>query len=84
MGIAEEWELSMKLFDAAVKSPVRTWDPELLRNPGSESNLRNKVLTWAHDSPEIAVIIAADIMLYDIAKEIFKKQTTQHLGTVWD
>lgn len=73
----------MQLFDAVVESPVRKWDAALLRNPGQTSPKRDEVLQWAHQSAEIRKIIAGDLVLYDIALDIFKRQTNQVLGTIW-
>lgn len=83
VGITEHWELSMQLFDAVVESPVRKWDAELLRNPGQTSSKRDEVLQWAYQSPEIRLALAGDLVLYDIALDIFKGQTNRVLGSVW-
>ena len=63
VGIAEHWELSMALFDASVKSPVRKWNPKLVSNTGSRSERKQQVLEWAYLSPEIHRVIAADMLL---------------------
>lgn len=63
VGIAEHWELSMALFDARVKSPVRMWNPTLVSNSGSKSERKHTVLEWAYLSPEIHSIVAADLLL---------------------
>jgi len=34
VGIFEEWEVSMELFNATIKSPVRSWDAHLFLNQG--------------------------------------------------
>lgn len=73
----------MQLFDAVVRSPVWKWDAGMMHNTGNVSETRRKVLDWAYESEDIRSIIAADLMLYDIAKDIFKRQTGEILGTVW-
>lgn len=84
VGIFEEWELSMQLFDATVKSSVRRWDANVSLNHGVDVVGRDSLLQWAYISPEINVALAADILLYEYAVEVFKRQTSAVLGTVWD
>ncbi|CAM9685130.1 unnamed protein product [Ectocarpus sp. 12 AP-2014] len=79
----EYWDLSMELFNARVRSPVREWNMTLHSNAGVPSGLRYKVLRWAHDSPAVHRLIAADMLLYSFALSIFKRQTTEALGTNW-
>lgn len=83
MGIFEEWELSMQLFDATVSSPVQEWDSGEAVNPGPRSGEREMLLRWAHSSPEIRQAVGGDLMLYDLALSIFKRQTATELGVVW-
>lgn len=40
VGIFEEWDLSMELFDAKVVSSVRGWDKRVAHNPGPASPRR--------------------------------------------
>ncbi|CAM9540281.1 unnamed protein product, partial [Hapterophycus canaliculatus] len=80
VGIFEEWELSMRLFDATVSSPVQEWDSGEAVNPGPRSREREMLLRWAHSSPEIRQAVGGDLMLYDLALSIFKRQTTAALG----
>lgn len=63
VGIAEHWELSMALFGAKVKSPVRKWNPDLVSNSGSKSERKENVLEWAYLSPELHGVIAVDLLL---------------------
>lgn len=83
VGILEHWDLSMQLFDARVKSPVRSWRQIQMSNQGQLSGLRDEVLQWAHTSPEIHRTMATDLLLYEYAFSTFKLQTTASLGTVW-
>lgn len=83
VGILEHWDLSMQLFDARVRSPVRDWQNIQKSNPGQLSGLRDEVYQWAHMSPEIHRIMATDMLLYDYAMSVFKLQTAATLGTVW-
>ncbi|CAN0088367.1 unnamed protein product [Scytosiphon promiscuus] len=83
VGILEHWDLSMQLFDARVKSPVRSWQQIQMSNQGQLSGLRDEVLQWAHTSPEIHRVMATDLLLYEYAFSTFKLQTTASLGTVW-
>lgn len=83
VGILEYWDLSMELFDAKVKSPVRDWKVITKSNPGQQSDLRNDIYRWAHMSPEIHRVMATDILLYNYAVSVFKLQTTFTLGTIW-
>ncbi|CBN74365.1 expressed unknown protein [Ectocarpus siliculosus] len=83
VGIFEEWELSMELFDAVISSPVQQWGGEEAVNPGPKSSEREMLLRWAHSSPEIRQAVGGDLLLYDLALSIFKRQTAEALGTVW-
>lgn len=83
VGIFEERELTMKLFDATVRSPVREWSTQEHANPGHRSVEREKVLAWAYESPDIRRVLAGDLLLYDMAFAIFRRQTSEALGTVW-
>lgn len=83
VGILEHWDLSMQLFDAKVRSPVRDWQNIHKSNPGKLSGLRDHVYQWAHMSPQIHRIMATDMLLYDYALSVFKLQTAATLGTVW-
>lgn len=84
VGLMSEWELSMELFDATIKSPVRKWNHHETHNPGTESPEREALLKWAHVDPELRSILAADLLLYSFGVLIFKHQTSAILGTVWD
>lgn len=83
VGIFEEWELSMDLFDAVILSPVEQWGGEEAVNPGPKSSEREMLLRWAHSSPEIRQAVGGDLLLYDLALSIFKRQTAEALGVVW-
>lgn len=83
IGIFEEWELSMQLFDATVHSPVQRWTTSEAVNLGPQSARREALARWAHTSSEIRKAVAGDLLLYDLSLSIFKKQTTEVLGTVW-
>ncbi len=84
VGILEHWDLSMQLFDARVKSPVKDWVNINTSNPGQLSPEREEVTKWAHLSPEIHRVLATDMLLYDYSMSVFKLQTSATLGTVWD
>lgn len=84
VGILEHWDLSMQLFDARVRSPVRDWVNISKSNPGKLSPVRDEVTRWAHLSPEIHRVLATDMLLYDYAMSVFKLQTSATLGTVWE
>lgn len=83
VGIFEEWDLSMQLFNATVKSSVRSWDRSLALNPGLASPARHALLEWAYLSPEVNAALRADILLYEFALSIFKHQTSVALGVAW-
>eukprot|EP00752_Nemacystus_decipiens_P003296 g3050.t1 len=83
VGILEHWDLSMQLFDARVRSPVRDWQNIKKSNPGRLSGLRDEVYQWAQLNPDIHRIMATDMLLYDYALSVFKLQTVTTLGTVW-
>ncbi|CAB1104435.1 unnamed protein product [Ectocarpus sp. CCAP 1310/34] len=83
VGIMEHWDLSMQLFNARVRSPVREWNVFKQRNPGVMTGLRDEVLQWAHKSPAIHRVIGTDMLLYSFGLSIFKQQTTASLGTNW-
>lgn len=83
MGIFEEYDLSMQLFNATVKSSVRNWDAGMWLNHGVHDFGRVSLLQWAYLSPELNAVLAADILLYDFAVEVFKRQTHEALGKEW-
>lgn len=83
IGIMEHWDLSMQLFNARVRSPVRDWNVFKQANPGKMSGLRDEVLKWAHTSPEIHRAIGTDMLLYSYSLAVFKRQTREVLGTEW-
>ncbi|CAN0193658.1 unnamed protein product [Ascophyllum nodosum] len=83
VGIMEEWNLSMALFNAKVKSPVANWDSKIVRNPGLQSKGRQELLEWAFMSPRVHSILSADILLYHFAVAIFKRQAEETLGVDW-
>lgn len=70
----------MKLFNATVKSSVRDWGTTLNLNHGIEVEGRAELLEWAYLSPELNVVLAADMMLYDFALSLFRQQTREVLG----
>lgn len=84
VGILEEWDLSMQLFNATVKSSVREWGATMNLNGGIELEGRAELLEWAYLSPAINEALAADLMLYGFALELFRQQTKDVLGTEWD
>lgn len=84
VGILEEWDTTMELFNAKVKSPVRDWRTEQVSNPGTGSDVRDRLLSWAMQSPEIHRAMATDMLLYDYALAVFKQQTSEVLGKVWE
>ncbi|CAM9509143.1 unnamed protein product [Hapterophycus canaliculatus] len=83
IGIMDHWDLSMQLFNARVKSPVRDWNFFKQANPGKMSGLRDEVYQWAHTSSEIHRAIGSDMLLYSYSLAIFKQQTAAALGTDW-
>lgn len=84
MGIFEEWDVSMRLFDAKVVSPVKHWISDRPTNVGPQSEKRNTLLRWAHSSTGIRAAVAGDLLLYDLAVSIFHRQTSEALGMVWN
>lgn len=84
VGILEHWDLSMQLFNARVKSPVRDWQNIVKSNAGTLSGLREEISRWAHTSPEIHRTLATDMLLYDYAMSVFKLQTAKYLGVIWE
>lgn len=83
VGIFEQWELSMRLFDATVKSPVRRWNSPLAVNPGSRSPEREHLLEWAHTNADLHSLVSADLLLYEYALSLFRKQTRDALGVAF-
>ena len=84
VGIFEEWDLSMYLFDATIASPVQAWASNEPANPGPQSPRRQALLRWAHSSPAIREAVAGDLLLYDLAVSIFYRQTAEALGVDWE
>lgn len=83
IGVMEYWDLSMELFQAKVKSPVRDWRQKNHVNEGLDSASRKEISQLAHMSPQIHRALATDLLLYDYALSLFKIQTNVTLGTVW-
>lgn len=83
IGIFAHWELSMKLFDATIMSPVQSWDFRVAYNRGFLSDERRTLTRWALLEPEIHQLLAADILLYNYGVFVFKDQTSKALGVVW-
>lgn len=74
----------MGLFDATVRSPVKQWTDMAFRvNEGSETQRRRQLQEWALNSPEIRTIVEGDLLLYEHALSLFRSQTAEALGTVW-
>lgn len=80
---ALERELSMRLFNAKVKSPVRDWDATVAVNPGTQSAAREELLSWAYTDPELHRTLAADLLLYNYGLALFRQQTRVTLGVQW-
>lgn len=76
VGIFEEWSLSMKLFDSAVRTPVRQWDAFVEINRGTQSEGRQDLLEWAHADTDVNSILSIDLLLYEWAVALFKNQTS--------
>lgn len=84
VGIAEHWDISMELFDATLDSRVEKWTSTPHKNASKASkSTKTELLEWAMTSPEIAHILAADILFYSYALSTFKIQTAKILGTEW-
>lgn len=84
VGILEHWDLSMKLFDATIKSPIVRWADHVSKiNAGRWSHVRQELLRWAHKSEEILGVVKADLLLYEHGLTLFKRQTTESLGMIW-
>eukprot|EP00903_Cladosiphon_okamuranus_P008180 g7879.t1 len=86
VGILEHWDLTMELFNARVKSPVRDWKatPEPLNRVHEVySDFQQKIHEWARTSPDVHAVLATDLVLYDFALDVFKQQTAESLGTKW-
>eukprot|EP00903_Cladosiphon_okamuranus_P022162 g20381.t1 len=84
VGIMEHFDLSMELFNARVTSDVQDWTIHKQSvNAGKTNELREDVLAWAKTSPELHRVIEADILLYNYAVDLFKRQTAESLGTNW-
>lgn len=66
VGIFEEWELSMRLFNATVKSSVKNWEVNVALNQGVDDFGREALLQWAYLNPDINIALATDILLYDV------------------
>lgn len=66
----------MKLFGAILRTPVKQWKTGKI-NPGLKSEERDGLLRWAYNSPEIRQILAGDLLLYDLAVSIFKRQLVE-------
>lgn len=80
----QEWEMSMELFNAKVKTPVRQWHASVAANQAPKSPERQALLEWAYESPELKTWLAADMQLYEHAVAVFRQQTSATLNVRWD
>lgn len=74
----------MELFDAKVKSPVRQWSTDYAKNQAIVSPERQALLDWVNETEEFKTILAADLLLYEHAVDIFRRQTSAALNTRWE
>lgn len=73
----------MRLFNVKVKSPVRKWNANAAANPGKQSASRERLLEWARADEGVHNLLAADILLYEHAVDVFRQQTADALHVEW-
>lgn len=82
VGLLEQFETSLLLFDAALGMPNFDWRRRFRgkRNSAREEQLTDKknVLRQAWPSVAVSRYIALDIMLYDYAVAVHAKQVAEH------
>lgn len=74
----------MQLFNAKVKSPVRQWNASVTSNQATQSPERQALLDWAYESSELSTRLAADLMFYEYAVDMFRQQTSETLNVRWN
>lgn len=83
VGILEEWDTSLRLFNAALRLPGYDW-PQAFRKIGARNRVDRsltepcKTLRRAWSDPEIHKFVRLDLMLYDHALSIHAKQVAQY------
>ena len=83
VGILEEWDTTMALYTKALQLPNWDWEAEFnekgARNVNNDSRTEaDQVLHQAWADPEVREIIWLDILLYDHAVAIFKRQVAEY------
>ena len=74
----------MELYNAKVKSPVQHWNASVAANQADHSLERQALLAWAYESQELHTLLAADLLFYEFAVAIFRRQTSATLNIHWD
>lgn len=91
VGLLEEWETTLLLFNAALEIPGFDWpagfagngrtnaySPSILKDGRSPPNVKEETLRRAWVDPDLKAVLWLDILLYDHAVAIFKKQAAEH------
>lgn len=82
VGILEDWDGSMRLFDHALRLPNYNWTIASAhaksRNHNSHAAEEHEMLQSALTDPKLRRILWLDILLYDHAVSIHKKQLREH------
>lgn len=83
VGILEDWNATLSLFDTALGMPGMTWHEEFERSGKLNVDTRFKgekqdVLQQALSDPEIEKHLSLDLRLYGQAVEIFRQQSRSY------
>lgn len=83
VGILEEWETTLRLFNAALEIPSYDW-PKGFRSIGRKNHNgkyakeEEKALVTAWTDPNIKKFIWLDLLLYEHAVAVHKRQVVEH------
>lgn len=81
VGILEQWNPSMQLFQAALKLPNLDWVDSFRKQGSARANADSafkQTLFEAWDDPRIRDVLWLDILLYDHAVSVFNRQVEEY------
>lgn len=82
VGILEEWETTMALFDKTLNLPGFEWVKEYQqtgrKNRNDKSTAEDRALELAWDSTELKKFLWLDILLYDHALAVHRRQVVDY------
>ncbi len=83
VGLLEEFNTTLSLFDAALGMPGMDWHQEFEETGGAQNVMGSKlkkadVLEQAWTDPELKRYMQLDLLLYEHAVDVFHQQARSH------